>query len=565
MKRLIPALFISAQIVAASPSPDLQKEMATLRERIREAQLEVEMLRRELPEASDPEWMDLQSFVTRRLGNAEVTRASIEPTSLEDGRPSPVALCRMDISGRIPFENVQLLFDGIARVPRIIDFATFRLDAAPGGQVALRSRLAWVCWNSDVKTEPAVLGNPLTRVESVEERILAVEGAALARMQSIQKTIAGFKARFRPARLAHALSAFASTASHEALALTTFSATGSDVVIEGLTLGASAAAAVKPALEKTGAGNVTLQTTPAGDCRAFSVAANLTGEQPSVQPSSNTLFDDQAAVHCRQSPQPPPKTITVKGSTASADALTFRLREADVADVFRVLNEVQAGSFLIDADVKGMVNIDAEDATPEKILAAMGGLTIGPGPLHVVRSGPSASTAPGETSYTGEPISLTLKDAALNDVLCLFAGITYLKYIVPDQQQRRVTAYIRNIPWDRLLDTMLAAAGLTYTIDEDRVLIGSQASVDACEALDFSRRGLRISPDKISIDDLTLAGIARAASGRTAFAYTPGSSRTMLTLEPGSKLLDGEVSAVGPDGVTFKTATNKTVVVPMRP
>lgn len=531
-------------------------EIETLRERLRATEFEVESLRREVPEASEQAWMELQAFVTRRLGDVDVTAVGTEPTLLDDGRPSPVALCRMDIAGRVPFENVQRLLDAVARLPRIIDFEPLRLDAAPENEVALQSRLTWVCWDGEVRSPV-----PPSSAVSPEERIMAAERAALLRMQSMHKTIIDFKARFRPARLTHVLGALGEAATGEALALTAFRSTRGDAVIEGVTLGVAAAAAVKAAVESAGADDVKIQTSAAGDCRSFSISARFTGEKPFLLQPTKLLFDHETGVLCRRGPQPAPKRIAVKGS----GSLTIHGREVDVADVFRILNELGAGNFLVDAGVKGTVDIDAESATLEEILAAMSDLTISPGPLHIVSSARTSGSPTTETNYSGEPIDLSLKNAALNDVLCLFAKITALKFIVPEKEQWDVTAFVRDIPWDQLLDTMFSAAGLKYAIDEDRVLVGTNPAVDACRARGLARREWRISPEKVSVKDVKIAAIAHVAGVSKAFAYLPGSARILLTLEPGRKLLDGQVGTAGPAGVTFRTATNEATIVPFPP
>jgi TonB family protein len=76
---------------------------------------------------------------------------------------------------------------------------------------------------------------------------------------------------------------------------------------------------------------------------------------------------------------------------------------------------------------------------------------------------------------SGEPISLRLEDAELADVLSSFAEITRLNFVVVpavnryDLLNQSVSVTFESTPWDRVLDEILANAGLAWT-REGRVL-----------------------------------------------------------------------------------------------
>lgn len=65
-------------------------------------------------------------------------------------------------------------------------------------------------------------------------------------------------------------------------------------------------------------------------------------------------------------------------------------------------------------------------------------------------------------SYTGEPISLELKDAALTDVLQRFANLTALKVVMGPEITGTVTARVSRVPWDDVLDRILVSQGMGY-------------------------------------------------------------------------------------------------------
>ena len=68
--------------------------------------------------------------------------------------------------------------------------------------------------------------------------------------------------------------------------------------------------------------------------------------------------------------------------------------------------------------------------------------------------------------YSGEPITMSLKDADVRDVLATFAKITGMRVEVDDAVQGRVTVEWANVPWDQALEALLAEQGLTYRVEE---------------------------------------------------------------------------------------------------
>jgi beta-lactamase regulating signal transducer with metallopeptidase domain len=67
--------------------------------------------------------------------------------------------------------------------------------------------------------------------------------------------------------------------------------------------------------------------------------------------------------------------------------------------------------------------------------------------------------------YTGEPISLSLTDADLRDVLHTFGKITGLEMKIDDDVQGKITVQFKDVPWDKALDIILSQNGCTYRLD----------------------------------------------------------------------------------------------------
>src|SRR4029077_883137 len=71
----------------------------------------------------------------------------------------------------------------------------------------------------------------------------------------------------------------------------------------------------------------------------------------------------------------------------------------------------------------------------------------------------------GEKVYTGEPLSLNLKDADIKDVLHTFQQLTGLNIAVDPQVTGSVTVDFVDIPWDQALEIILRQNGLAYVLE----------------------------------------------------------------------------------------------------
>lgn len=72
-----------------------------------------------------------------------------------------------------------------------------------------------------------------------------------------------------------------------------------------------------------------------------------------------------------------------------------------------------------------------------------------------------------EKRWTGEPISLELKDADVKDVLRSFAKITQLNVVVDPDVAGSVTVQLDNVPWDQALDIILRINSLDAVVENN--------------------------------------------------------------------------------------------------
>jgi len=72
-----------------------------------------------------------------------------------------------------------------------------------------------------------------------------------------------------------------------------------------------------------------------------------------------------------------------------------------------------------------------------------------------------------EVQFTGDPITLTLKDADIKDVLKTFSALTHLNIVIDPEVRGTVTVELRDVPWDQALDLILRINGLDYVLENN--------------------------------------------------------------------------------------------------
>lgn len=72
-----------------------------------------------------------------------------------------------------------------------------------------------------------------------------------------------------------------------------------------------------------------------------------------------------------------------------------------------------------------------------------------------------------EIQFTGDPISLTLKDADIKDVLKTFSALTQMNIVIDPEVSGSVTVELRDVPWDQALDLILRINGLDYLLENN--------------------------------------------------------------------------------------------------
>jgi len=126
----------------------------------------------------------------------------------------------------------------------------------------------------------------------------------------------------------------------------------------------------------------------------------------------------------------------------------------------------------------------------------------------------SRTVGGGETQYTGEPISLDLKDADIKDVFRTISELTGLNIVIDPDVRGTVTVRLENVPWDQALELILKQNGLGYIIENNVMRIATTGKLQNEEtqraALDLARQASL--PTKTVIKRLSYAQVGAAAA-----------------------------------------------------
>jgi type IV pilus assembly protein PilQ len=126
-----------------------------------------------------------------------------------------------------------------------------------------------------------------------------------------------------------------------------------------------------------------------------------------------------------------------------------------VSDVTSYASPAPAGA-RVESTVADFEAADVQAASPESTTSTMK-------PLASIEAGQTLTGAKKE--YFGEPISMSLKDADVREVLRSFARISGLNVVIQPGVKGTVTVELESVPWDQALDQILKINNLGYELD----------------------------------------------------------------------------------------------------
>ncbi len=115
---------------------------------------------------------------------------------------------------------------------------------------------------------------------------------------------------------------------------------------------------------------------------------------------------------------------------------------------------------------------------------------------------PILTATPEKLEFTGEPISLTLEDADLTDVLTTFEKITDKEIVIEPGISGKVTTKLVGVPWDEALSGILEDQGLVWTLQDDRLIV--RAGDGAWSALEEVKETASPAGARVKVDNTTV-------------------------------------------------------------
>jgi TonB family protein len=163
----------------------------------------------------------------------------------------------------------------------------------------------------------------------------------------------------------------------------------------------------------------------------------------------------------------------------TGEPVSLILEDADLRDVLGTLSTVTGLTIALDpsAEESGLldeiVSISLEETPWTQALDTM----LNARGLSWTREGsviwihPTWSAAESERSFSGGPITLSLKDADIVDVLRVFSEQTRIAVDIDPAVEGSITIDVKDMPWDQVLDLILRSNGYEYSVDHGSVQV----------------------------------------------------------------------------------------------
>jgi hypothetical protein len=258
--------------------------------------------------------------------------------------------------------------------------------------------------------------------------------------------------------------------------------------------------------------------------------------------------DDAARVAAVKAPAP-------KGTTGQG-LITLRLRDVDLADVFRVLHILTGQGFIVDGDVAGRTTVDLTKLTLEEVLQTFekSGLDVqDAGAVRRVSSSRAASRP--STGAGGPAASFTLKRAEVRELLAVMTEVDpSLAALGPEGFLGRVSLWAKDVPLFDLRAAVLDAASLTERLEDGRRVVEKAPGADdrlLPVAGTPPDRRLILQPQDLAVLELELSGVASAGTTWIALAYAP--TGALNAYRVGDRLADGVIKSIDSTDIVVET------------
>jgi type IV pilus assembly protein PilQ len=236
------------------------------------------------------------------------------------------------------------------------------------------------------------------------------------------------------------------------------------------------------------------------------------------------------------------------------------LATRNATDEPEVSSDVPASMFEVAAPASRTASVTVEQPAPT--FAEIEGTDRSPfvaDPSQLIESAPAAQVLdPGDLSdadfatteveteeqqFTGEPITLTLKDADVKDVLRTFSALTQLNIVLDPSVSGSVTVELREVPWDQALDLILRINGLDYVLENNvlRVAPISKLAQEKAAKAAFDMEKERAKPLRTVVKPLSYAKASYVASLLSSESYLLSERGSVVVDERTNKLIIRDV------------------------
>jgi hypothetical protein len=541
----------------------------------------LETLRRILPDGPNP--MADAALVKDLAEGARLlgVEALARPPA-ENGARGQVSV---DLTAQGSYGEIDRFFRQAALSHRLIDVAGLTLTALPGDAVRLTALLA-LPYRPLRAPLPQPPDGTRARVSGVPklqaDAFVADQALAVAKSE----TIATLRRGRRNPRVF--LAELGSIVRERPVVLTSASL-GDEFSVRGFTVGEGPLRALETRFERGFFRLSQFLVARQGACLRFEAkgASPVAGPEAELPlPTEDPFEEPEAACLIDRDTLRGPNIQWPTGKLPGKGPLSVRLRDVDLTDVFRVLNNLTSQAFIVDANVAGRVNVELQRATLDEALAAIAkaadlrisepGLvrrvslaraappakpTPKPAPPKSAKKGvlPVPEAAPSSEAPQAPPstaaASFELKRAAVRELLAVMTDADpVFASLGPQGSLGRVSIWARDLPLEKLRAVVLEAAGLKERFEDGRRLIerspgGTDELVPvAGDPLDPR---LLLRPQDMALLEFAPAGLATGGDRWTAFAYAPGGA--LYEFRGGDRLADATLKDVQSTDVLLET------------
>jgi hypothetical protein len=466
-----------------------------------------------------------------------------------------------DLKALGSYGEVSRLFGQVALSHRLIDVESLTLNSTPESVVQLAATLRFPFWPPSAPLPPPPQtrqGRPKGVPRPTLDAFRRDQALALAKTQAI----ASWRRTRRNPRLF--LSELAAIVRDRPVVLG-YAALDETFTVRGLSIGESTMRDLQSRFEQGFFRVSDFLMAKQGACHRFEVhgTSPVAGPEAELPLALNDPFV-QDTIPCRVERDPPERLVVTgprrTAKNPGAGPLTLRLRDVDFADVFRALNLVSGQGFVVDADVRGRVDLEMTRVTLEEALELVSeetGVKIGDGgPVRRVSRTIPEPAPPASGGGGDATVSFALKRAEVRELLALMTEIDpQLASLGPPGPLGRLSVWASGVALGELRRQVLAAVDLTERIEEERRIL-ARATGSGGEPVPIAggpvERRLTLAPEEIAILEFELAGVASGGAGWLAFTYSP--SGQLQSYRVGDPLADAVVRAIQSTDVLLETS-----------